>query len=60
MHDIILEGLPSLHGLSDEQDLANYLRALRPTARYLWQAYQSSIVDFFACREAWSRRNYNL
>jgi hypothetical protein len=44
MHDIILEDLSSLHGLSDEQDLANFLRELRPTARYLWQAYRSSVV----------------
>jgi hypothetical protein len=60
MHAIILEGLSSLHGLSDEQDLANFLRELRPIARYLWQAYRSSIVDFFACKEAWSRQSYNL
>jgi hypothetical protein len=44
MHDIILKGLSSLHELSGEQDLANFLRELRPTARYLWEAYRSSVV----------------
>jgi hypothetical protein len=45
MHDIILKALSSLHGLSSEQELSNFLRALRPTARCLWRAYQSNIVN---------------
>jgi hypothetical protein len=32
MHDIILKGLSSLHGLSSEQELSNFLRGLRSTA----------------------------
>jgi hypothetical protein len=45
MHDIILKGLSSLHGLSNEQELSNFLRGLRSTARCLWRAYQSNVVN---------------
>ena len=44
MHGIILEGLSVLHGLSNQQDLSNFLRELRPTTKSLWQAYRSNIV----------------
>jgi hypothetical protein len=44
MHDRILKGLSSLHSLSSEQELSSFLRGLKPTARFLWQAYQSSVV----------------
>jgi hypothetical protein len=45
MHNIILQGLSSLHGLSSEQELSGFLRGLKPTARFLWQAYRSNIVN---------------
>ncbi len=45
MHDIILKRLSSLHGLSSEQELSGFLRGLKPTARFLWKAYQSSVVN---------------
>jgi hypothetical protein len=45
MHDIILKGLSSLHGLSSEKELSGFLRGLRPTAKSLWQAYRSSFVN---------------
>lgn len=45
MHDIILKGLSSLHGLSSEQELSCFLRELKPTARCLWKAYQSNVVN---------------
>ena len=45
MHNIILKGLSSLHGLSSEKELSSFLRGLRPTAKSLWQAYRSNIVN---------------
>jgi hypothetical protein len=45
MHDIILKGLSSLHGLSSEQELSCFLRELKPTARCLWKAYQSNVAN---------------
>jgi hypothetical protein len=45
MHDIILKRLCSLHGLSSEQELSNFLRWLRSTARCLWKAYQANVVN---------------
>jgi hypothetical protein len=45
MHDIILKRLSSLHGLSSEQELSNFLRRLRSTARCLWKAYQANVVN---------------
>lgn len=45
MHNIILKRLSSLHGLSSEQELSGFLRGLKPTVRFLWEAYQSSVVN---------------
>ncbi len=45
MHDIILKRLSSLHGLSSERELSNFLRGLRPTAKCLWRAYQANVVN---------------
>jgi hypothetical protein len=45
MHDIILKGLSSRHGLSSEQELSNFLRGSRPTVRFLRQAYRSNVVN---------------
>jgi hypothetical protein len=44
MNDIILKGLSSRYSLSHEEELSGFLRGLRPTAKYLWNAYQSGSV----------------
>ena len=59
MHDIILKGLSSLHGLSSDQELSNFLKELRPAASSLWQAYRSSIASI-SYREPTVQASYML
>ena len=46
MHEIILKGLSSPHGLSSEQALSNFLRGLRLTARCLWNLANKILLTF--------------